>query len=115
MIKLVLYFIVMAAVMLGLAHVLPGFEIASFGSALIAALVLGLMNVIVKPILFVLTLPFTILTLGLFLFVLNAIVLWLTALVVPGFRLHGILTALIASFILALVGMIWKSATRDAD
>jgi putative membrane protein len=115
MIKFILYFVVMAAVMLGLAHVLPGFEIASFGSALIAAIVLGLMNAIVKPILFVITLPFTILTLGLFLFVLNAIVLWLTALLVPGFRIHGFLTALLAALILSVVGMIWKSATRKTD
>ena len=72
------------------------------------------MNTIVKPILFVLTLPFTIITLGLFLFVLNAIVLWLTALLVPGFRLHGFGTALIASLVLAVVSMIWKSATRES-
>ena len=115
MIKHLLYFVVVAAVMFGLARVLPGFEVSSFTSALIAAVVLGLMNVIVKPILFVLTLPFTILTLGLFLFVLNAIVLWLTSLLVPGFRIHGILTALIAALVLSLVGMIWKSATRKAD
>jgi putative membrane protein len=65
-----------------------------------------------KPILFVLTLPFTILTLGLFLLVLNALMLWVTALIVPGFRVHGFVTLLLASMILSVVGMIWKAATK---
>ena len=110
--KTILYFILMAAVMLGLSRILPGFVVTGFGAALVAALVLALMNTIVKPILFVLTLPFTILTLGLFLFVLNAIVLWLTSLLVPGFSIHGIGTTFIASLILAAVSMLWKNATK---
>ncbi|MBI1798114.1 MAG: phage holin family protein [Candidatus Eisenbacteria bacterium] len=112
MIKHVLYFAVMAAAMLGLSHLLKGFEMSGWQAALIAALVLALMNTVVRPILFVLTLPFTILTLGLFLFVLNAIVLWLTSLLVPGFHIRGILTALVASLALAMVSMLWKAATR---
>lgn len=112
MIKQVLYFVVMAATMLLLSRVLPGFAVSGWGAALLAAVILALMNVLVKPILFVITLPFTIVTLGLFLFILNAIVLWLTSLLVPGFSIHGFLPALIASLVLALVGMIWKSATR---
>jgi putative membrane protein len=112
MMTMILYFVLMAAVMLGLSRLLPGFEVSGWGAALLAAVVLALMNTIVKPILFVLTLPFTILTLGLFLFVLNAIVLWLTALVVPGFHLHGIGTTFLASLVLSVVGMIWKGATR---
>jgi len=75
MIKTAMYFLVMAAAMLGISRLLPGFEISGWGAAILAAIVLAVMNTIVKPILFVLTLPFTILTLGLFLFVLNAIVL----------------------------------------
>jgi putative membrane protein len=113
MIKHVLYFVVIAATMLLLSRVLPGFAVNGWTSALLAAVILALMNVIVKPVLFVLTLPFTIVTLGLFLFVLNAIVLWLTSLIVPGFRIHGFLSALIASLVLAFVGMIWKSATKS--
>jgi putative membrane protein len=108
-----LYFVVIAAAMLGLSRVLPGFRVDGWVPALLASLVLALVNAIVKPILFVLTLPFTILTLGLFLFVLNALMLWLTALLVPGFRIAGLLTALVASVILALVGMVWKALTRD--
>jgi putative membrane protein len=112
MLYLILYFLVMAAVMLGLSRVLKGFEVTGWGPALLATFVLAVVNVLVKPILFILTLPFTILTLGLFLLVINMICLWLTALLVPGFRIHGFWTTLLASLILAAVGMVWKSATK---
>src|SRR6185503_18771037 len=79
-----LYFVVMTLVMLGLARFLPGFRVEGWVPALIGSVVLALINAIVKPILFVLTLPFTILTLGLFLFVLNMICLWLAQALVPG-------------------------------
>lgn len=107
----ILYFIVMAAVMLGLARLLPGFQVAGWGPAIIGAIVLALVNAIVKPVLFVLTLPFTIITLGLFLLVLNAICLWLAAMLVPGFRVQGFATTVIAALILSIVGMIWKAVT----
>src|SRR5437899_6990139 len=105
----VLYFLVIAVAMLGLSRFLPGFEVDGWLPAVLASVCLGVVNAILKPILFVLTLPFTILTLGLFLLVLNALMLWITALIVPGFRMHGLLTTLIASIILSLVGMIWKA------
>ncbi len=107
-----LYFVVMAAAMLGLSRVLPGFQVDGWKPALIAAVVLALVNTIVKPILFVLTLPFTILTLGLFLLVLNVLMLWLTSVLVPGFRVSGFMTTLLASIALSIVGMIWKAATK---
>jgi putative membrane protein len=113
MVGFLLYFVVMALAMLGLSRILPGFHVAGFVPALIASVVLALVNAIVKPILFVITLPFTILSLGLFLFVLNALMLWLTSVLVPGFRVSGVLTTLIASVLLAVVSMIWKAASRD--
>ena len=70
-----LYFLVMAAVLLSLSRILPGFRVDGWVPAIFAAIVLALVNTVVKPILFVLTLPLTILTLGLFLIVLNAIML----------------------------------------
>ncbi|TMQ70231.1 MAG: phage holin family protein [Candidatus Eisenbacteria bacterium] len=112
--SLLLYFVVMAAAMLGLSRVLPGFRVNGWVPALFAAVVLAAVNTVVKPILFVLTLPFTILTLGLFLFVLNAICLWITALIVPGFTVIGEGTTIVASVVLALVGMLWKAATRSS-
>ncbi len=110
--SLVLYFVVMGACMLLLSRVLPGFVVSGWGPALIAAIVLAAVNTIVRPILFVLTLPFTIVTLGLFLLVLNALMLGLTAWLVPGFQIHGFLTMFVASLVLAVVGSIWKAATK---
>lgn len=107
-----LYFVVMAAAMLLLSRVLPGFQVDGWGPALVASVVLGLVNAIVRPILFILTLPFTIITLGLFLIVLNALMLGLTAWLVRGFRIDGFGTMLLASVLLALVGMVWKAATK---
>jgi len=112
MMKSLLYFLVMGAAMLGLSRLLPGFEVSGWTAAILAAVVLALMNSIVRPVLFVLTLPFTLVTLGLFLFVLNAFMLWLTAAFVPGFRVHGFGTTLLASLGLSLVGMVWKSLTK---
>ena len=111
---LVLYFVVIAAVMLGLSQILPGFRVDGWIPALLAAVVLAVVNTILKPILFVLTLPFTILTLGLFLLVLNAMMLGITAWIVPGVHVRGFGTLLLASLILAVVGMAWKSATRES-
>lgn len=113
--SLILYFVLMAAAMLILSRVLPGFQVDGWWPALIAAAVFGLVNTIVKPILFVLTLPFTIVTLGLFLFVLNMIMLWITAALVPGFRVHGLLTTFLASLALAVVGMLWKAAAKSSE
>ncbi len=115
MMNALLYFVVMALTMLGIARLLPGFEVRGFGTALIAALVLALLNTLVKPFLFLLTLPLTLLTLGLFLLVLNAIMLWLTSLLVPGFHIQGFTTTLLASLILAVVGTMWKAATRKTS
>jgi putative membrane protein len=111
-VSFVLYFVVMAAAMVVLSRIMPGFQVAGWGPAFIAAVVLALVNTIVKPILFILTLPFTIITLGLFLFVLNALMLWLTSVLVPGFRVSGFGTTLLASLILAAVSMVWKAATK---
>lgn len=85
------------------AYIVPGFVINSFVAALIAAVVLGLVNAIIKPILVLLTLPLTIVTLGLFLFVVNAITIWLAGVLTPGFSIVGFGPALIGSIVLTLV------------
>jgi len=84
----------------------PGFGCRSIGTLAIAALVLGLLNAIVRPILFVMTLPLTIVTLGLFLIVLNAIMLELTAWLVPGFRIAGFGYAIIGAVVLGLISLV---------
>lgn len=85
------------------AYIVPGFVVSSFGAAIIAAVVLGLVNAIVKPILVLLTLPLTILTLGLFLFVINALTIWLAGALTTGFDVAGFLPALVGSIVLTLV------------
>jgi putative membrane protein len=77
--------------------------VASFGSALIAALVLGLLNTLVKPVLILLTLPITIVTLGLFLLVLNALVFWFAGSVLKGFQVNGFWWAMLGAFVYSIV------------
>ena len=108
-----LYFAVMAAAFMGLSQVLPGFRVTGWVPAILGAVILAAANTIVKPILFVLTLPFTIVTLGLFLLVLNALMLALTAWLVPGVSISGWVTTFIASLILSAVGMVWKAVTKE--
>lgn len=83
--------------------IVPGFRYTSFATLAIAALVLGLLNAILKPILFILTLPLTIVTLGLFLLVLNGIMLELVAWVVPGFDIDSFGWAVVGAVVLTIV------------
>jgi len=106
MLLFLVHLVLTAALLLVVANVVRGFEVKSFGSALIGALVLGLVNAVVRPILAFLTLPLTIVTLGLFLFVINALMLWLMSALVPGIRIHGFLPALFASVLLAVLNLI---------
>ena len=88
------------------ANIVPGFTIDSFYSALIAALVLGLVNALVRPLFLILTLPVTILTLGLFTFVINAFMIWLVSTVVKGFTIEGFVPALLAALLLWVCSLI---------
>lgn len=106
MLAFLLHLILTAAAILIVANIVSGVQVSGFGAALIGALVLGLVNAIVKPIMIVLTLPLTILTLGLFLFVVNALMLWLVAALVPGFHIRGFWAALIGSLLLTLLNIL---------
>ena len=86
-----------------LAHLLPGVAVTGYGAAIIVALVLGVLRLIVRPILVILTLPVTIVTLGLFLLVINAIIILMADFFVPGFSVDGILWALIFSLLLSIL------------
>jgi putative membrane protein len=94
--------------------VVPHFRYSSFVALAIAAAILGLLNAIVRPILFVLTLPLTIVTLGLFLIVLNALMLEITAWLVPGFRIDSFGWAMVGAIVLALVSLVTNRIGRDA-
>ncbi len=100
---LLLVWILNAVALLVVAYILPGITVASFGSALIAALVLGLLNTLVKPVLVLLTLPITIVTLGLFLLVLNALVFWFAGSILKGFQVNGFWWAVIGAFVYSLI------------
>ncbi|MBN9401785.1 phage holin family protein [Castellaniella denitrificans] len=100
---LLLVWILNAVALLIVAYVLPGITVASFGSALIAALVLGLLNAVVKPLLILLTLPLTIVTLGLFLLVLNALVFWFAGSILKGFQVDGFWWAVIGAIVYSIV------------
>ena len=86
---LLLVWILNAVALLVVAYILPGIVVASFWSAMWAALVLGLINMLVKPLFVLLTLPITIVTVGLFLFVINALLFWLAGSILKGFQVNG--------------------------
>jgi putative membrane protein len=88
------------------AWLVPGLQLDGPGSALLAGVILGFVNAIIRPVLFFLTLPFTLLTLGLFIFVLNAICLGLTAAVLPGFGIASYWSALLGAFVVTVVSWI---------
>lgn len=91
------------------AYVLPNVEVESFTTALVAAIVLGVINAILRPVLLILTLPINVMTLGLFTFVLNALLILLAANIVPGFHVNGFLPALILGLVLSLINFFLSS------
>jgi len=104
--KLIVRWLLLAAALLLVANIYPGVTVASFASALIAALVLGLLNTLVRPLLVLLTLPVTLLTLGLFLFIINALMFWSAASLLEGFEVAGFAAALIGSLIYSACGVV---------
>lgn len=106
MLALLARWVVNAAALLGVAYIYPGVHVESFLAALIAALVLGLVNAVVRPLLVILTFPVTLVTLGLFLFVINALLFWLVAEVVRGFTVSGFLAALVGSILYSLITLV---------
>ncbi len=100
---IIINWLVSTAAILISAYILPGVHISGFSTALVVAVVLGIINAVIKPILIILTLPINILTLGLFTLVINALIIILTADLVPGFKVDGFLWALLFSIVLSLV------------
>lgn len=105
MVKLLARWFLLAAALLLTAQFYSGIQVQGYGSALVAALILGLLNTVVRPVLVVLTLPVTVVTLGLFLFVVNAIVFYLAAWLLPGLQVAGFGAALAASLLYSVCGM----------
>ena len=104
--KLIVRWLLLAAALLLVAHLSPGVVVTSFGAALGAALVLGLLNTLIRPLLVLLTLPVTVLTLGLFLFVINALMFWAASGLLQGFQVDNFFAALIGSLIYSIASTI---------
>ncbi len=95
------------------AYVVPGFHVLNFTTALLAAIVLGVINTFIKPVLLFITAPLNLVTLGLFTFVINAIVLWLASLVVRGLLIDSAFTAILAAVVLSVVSTILATLLKD--
>ena len=108
--KLVVKWLLSAAALLAVAYIYSGVQVTSFTTALIAAFVIGLFNTILRPVLVILTLPVTLVTLGLFLFVINALMFWAASGVMNGFRVSGFGAALIGSLVYSVFGLVIESA-----
>ncbi len=108
--RILLKWLLSAVALLAVAYLYSGVQVQSFGSALLAAAVIGLLNMVVRPVLVILTLPVTIVTLGLFLFVINALLFWAASGLLSGFHVSGFLAALLGSLIYSLLGLLIESA-----
>jgi putative membrane protein len=111
--KLIIKWLLSAVALLAVAHLYSGVQVQNFTSALIAAFVIGLLNTVVRPILVVLTLPVTVVTLGLFLFVINALMFWAAASLLDGFQVTGFGAALLGSLIYSLLSIVIQSALES--
>ena len=109
MIPFLVHLLMTAALLLLVANLVPGVKVAGWGPAFLGALVLGLVNALVRPIMVVLTFPLTVLTFGLFLLVVNATMLWLMAALVPGVRVQGFVPALVGSLLLTVLNLVVAS------
>lgn len=115
MMKWILQFLLSSGAALLWANVLPGVTIENFGTAMLAMFILGAVNLLVRPILLILTLPLTILTLGFFLIILNVCMLGLAAYLTPGFSISGFFPALIFGVLHAITNAILDRVLQDKE
>jgi len=108
--RLLIKWLLSALALLAVAYIYSGVQVTTYTSALLAAAVIGLLNMFMRPVLVVLTLPVTIVTLGLFLFVINALLFWAASGLLPGFHVDGFVAALIGSLLYSILGLIIESA-----
>ena len=106
--RLIIDWVLSAVFLLAIAYVVPGFRIGGVGAALVAVVVIGLINATLWLFLKIVTFPITLLTLGLFLVVINAVVLKIAAAIVPGFFIRGFFPALVAAILLSLLHMLLR-------
>ena len=108
--RLLIKWLLSALALLAVAYLYSGVQVSTYTSALLAAAVIGLLNMFVRPVLVVLTLPVTIVTLGLFLFIINALLFWAASGLLSGFHVNSFFAALVGSLIYSLLGLVIESA-----
>jgi len=106
MLNIIIRWVINAVLLMLVPYVVPGVEIKNFGTALVAALVLAFVNALIKPILILLTLPINLLTLGLFILVINALMFWLVSAVVKGFYISGFWPAFFAALVFSIFSLV---------
>lgn len=111
--KLLIAWIINAGTLLIAANIVPGFKIADIQTAFLAAIIIGLINIFIRPILLLITLPINLLTLGLFTFVVNAVVLWLASLVISGMMIENALAGILAAVVVSIVSTILSHLAKD--
>ena len=104
--RILLVWLVNTIALIAVAYLMPSITVTSFGRALIAALVLGLVNAIIRPLLILLTLPVTVITLGLFIFVINGLLFWLVGSFVEGFVVRGFWSGFFGAILFSIVSWI---------
>lgn len=105
MVAFLAHLLITAGMLLIVANLVSGVRVAGWGAAFLGAIVLGFVNAFVRPLMILLTLPFTLITFGLFLLVVNALMLWLAAALVPGIQIRGFGPALLGSLLLTLLNI----------
>jgi len=103
LLRLLLVWLINTVALIAVAYLLPGVRVATFAAALVAALVLGLVNTVVRPILILLTLPATVLTLGLFIFVINGLLFWFVGSFIQGFVVAGFWWGVLGAIVFSLI------------
>ncbi len=113
--RLILLWLINAGTLLLIPYLLPSISVDSFYTALITALILGLVNAIIRPVLVLLTLPITIVTLGLFILVINALMFWFVASFVEGFRVAGFWSAFWGAIVYGILSMVFTAVLMPGD
>lgn len=106
--------IINALALIAIAYLVPGFGVETFYNALIAALILGLINAVIRPVILIFTLPVNVVTLGLFTFVVNALMIWFASTIVKGFTVEGFVPALLAALLLWVVSLVTNMVIKQA-
>ncbi|MFD1122381.1 phage holin family protein [Methylophilus flavus] len=115
MFKLLIVWVLNALALMAVAYLVPGIHVANFTAALVAALVIGLVNILIKPLLVLLTLPITLLTLGLFILVINGVLFWLVGNYLQGFSVSSILIGVIGALVYSVISGVLSAIVPDND